>query len=116
MKILNSLNLLKLETILIPVKNRHGQITTTRDQKPIRKLHRPHNGLMRLNHLELFKIIIILSPNPNRIIIPTTDQRTIIHPLNTLHIISMSFQNIFTLILIRRGIELPNPNILVTTA
>ena len=71
---------------------------------------------MCLNNLKLLKIIIIFGPDPNGIIIPTTHQSTVINPLDTLHIISMALQNILTLILIRSGIELPNPNVLVPTA
>ena len=71
---------------------------------------------MGFDDLKLFKIIIILSPNSDRIIIATTHQSAVINPLDTLNIIGMSFQNILALVLISRGIELPNPNIFVTTA
>ena len=116
MKILNGLNLFKLKAVLVPLKQSHWKIAAAWDKYAIFELNRPYNRWMSLNDLELFKVIIILRPDSNRIIITCTDQSTVIDPLYALNIVCMPFQNVFAFVFISCGIELPNPNVLVPTA
>lgn len=68
---------------------------------------------MRVDKLKLLEIIIILSPHTNSIVIAATDQGAIIDPFHTLNIIGVSFQDVFALIFVSCGVELPDPDVFI---
>lgn len=115
MKIFYPFEHLELETILVSLEDGDRLVGAGGDEEVVSEIQRPYNRVVCFKDLELLKVIIIFTPHSYSIIIATTDQRTIIDPLNKLNIIRMPFKNILTLILIRSGIEPPNPYILIPT-
>ncbi len=71
---------------------------------------------MGVDKLKLFEIVIIFCPHTNGIIIAATDQGAVIDPLHAFDIVGVSFQDIFALVLVGCGVELPYPDVFVPAA